>query len=1099
MKLTILLSVMNLVLVSAAGFSQGNRLTLNLKDATLKEAIAQIESQSNYSFLFKEDAINFNETVNLAASNTPIEEVLNTMLTGKNLEYKILDNALIVLLPPTESKQGQVVKGQVTDGNTGEPLPGVNIIIKGTTTGGVTDMEGKYSIELPGNETSLIFSFIGYLSDTIYVGSQTQINVIMVPDIQKLDEVVVIGYGTVKKSDLTGAVSVVSAEDIQTIKARDLTHAMQGMASGVQVLNSSGTPGSAPVIRIRGIGTINSADPLIVVDGVRMSVGDLEFINTNDIESVSVLKDASAAAIYGLGAANGVIMVTTKRATEGKISTSLNAYYGWQKPSHFMGVLSGPEWVDITNKVAGKQILDRDTVASANWFEEITRTAPIQNYDLSVTGGSEKSNFLFSAGYLGQEGLMVRTFYNRFTARLNSDHKLTRWLKVGENLNVARTKYENMRDDWDSYNRPITQGLFNPITPAYDENGNYQRRVYPQPYVANPLEEAQLYTTNNRKTAAIGALYAEATILKDFTLRSQYNYNYIIDESYSYRPGYDFGFEPVNRSELRNRYANYYTWLWETTLTYQKTLGSHNITALAGYTMSKFGQINDIAFTNSDGPYEVPEILRYVSSGLWADSSYVQTGGASYSSTVGFLGRVNYSFKDRYLLTASLRVDASSKFQNHLYENFPAFSLAWKISNEPWMKELIGSTSLKIRMGWGKTGNENVPAGAESEIIYNQMGYTFNNVWYEGRSVTTPANKNLKWETTVQKNIGIDAALWNNRIEVTADYFVRNTKDMLVQPAPPLVNGIPVMPYINAGEMLNKGFEFAANYRNNIGKLKYEVGGNFYHIKNEVISVGEEYGFITPEMSYGQGFRNLSRTEAGYPMAYFYGYKVEGIFQDYQEIREHAFQSAQTAPGDFKFKDMDGDGQITNLDQTMVGTPHPKLTYGFNINLDYLGFDLRTIFIGVYNVDILMPYKSQTHKYIEDGSNFSADLLDSWTPENTDTDIPRLVKGDPNGNLRAQVTSFYIEDGSYLRLKVLELGYTLPAALTSKVNISRLRFYISGQNLLTFTSYSGNDPEIGYSRGTNNYLSERRTLLMNVDFINVPQPRTWLFGLNLNF
>jgi TonB-linked SusC/RagA family outer membrane protein len=995
--------------------------------------------------------------------------------------------------------QEKQVKGRVTDAS-GVPLPGVHVVIQGTQTGTVTDTDGKFALTVSNESAVLVFSYVGFLEETVTVGSQTDININLAEDILQLSEVVVVGYGTVKKSDLTGAVSVVTSDDIERVKARDLTHAMQGLSSGVQILNSSGTPGSNPIIRIRGVGTINSADPLIVVDGLRMGVSDLEFINTSDIESVSVLKDASAAAIYGLGAANGVIMVTTKKAKEGKMMSSFNAYYGWQKPTHFMDVLSGPEWAEITNQMAGSTLLDPDTVADVNWFEEITRTAPMQNYDFSVSGASEKSNFLFSAGYLDQQGIMVRTFYKRFTARLNSEHKITKWLKVGENLNIARTRYENMRDDWDSYNRPIGNGMYSPITPPYDENGNYQRRVFPQPYRSNPLEDANRGTTNNRKTAAIGAVYMEGTFLKDFTLLSRYNINYLIDEQNSYRPGYDDGAgAPVLRSELFNQYSNYFTWLWETTLEYHKTLESHDIRVMAGYTRSKYGQYNDMSIRNQDGPYEVPEILRYFSSGLYADTSYIQTGAAQYATSVGFLGRVNYAFKDRYLLTASIRYDGSSRFYNHLFEAFPAVSVAWKISNESWMKDLIGNNSLKIRLGWGKTGNDNIPTGAETEQVLSQMGYTFNDSWSDGRSVTTPANPNLIWETTIQKNIGVDASFWNNKLEITGDYYIRNTQDMLVQPAPPLVNGTPVMPYINAGEMLNKGIELMVNYRNRISRLSYDVGANISHIKNEVISVGDEYGSITPTITYGQNFTNMTRTEAGYPMAYFYGYVVEGIFQSYEEVREHAFQNRQTQPGDFKYKDLNGDGIITNADQTMVGSPHPKLTYGFNINLEYSGLDFQTLFAGVYDVDILMPYKTNTHKYIADGRNFSADLLDSWTPENTDTDIPRLTTSDPNGNLRAQVTSFYVEDGSYLRMKVLQLGYTIPASITSRVGVQKLRFYVSGQNVLTFTKYSGNDPEIGFSRGTNNAGTERKTLLINVDFINVPQPKTWLFGVNLTF
>lgn len=1102
MKCPVLILVIPLLLISAAGFSQEKRLSLTLKNATLKEAIAQIETQSDYSFLFKsDDAINFNELVTVSVSDISIEEALNLLLSDKNIQYKIVDNALIVLLPRASPAKGNRIRGLITDASTGEPLPGVNVIVKGTLQGVISDLDGTYSLNLPKTESSLVFSYVGYLSDTFSVSGRTVINIKMFPDIKKLDEVVVIGYGTVKRSDLTGAVSVVTSSDLDRVKARDLTHALQGLTSGVEILNSSGTPGNSPIIRIRGTGTINSADPLVVVDGVRMNVSDLEFINNHDIESVSVLKDASAAAIYGLGAANGVIMVTTKKAKEGKIISSLNTYYGWQKPSHFMEVLSGPEWAKITNQMAGRTVLDPDTVADVNWFEEITRTTPVQNYDFSVASGSDKSSIFFSAGYLDQQGIMARTFYNRFTARLNSERKVTKWLKLGENLNIARTKYENMRDDWDSYNRLIGEGMFNPITPAYDKNGNYQRRVFPQPYRSNPLEDANRNTSNNRRTSAIGSVYIEASFLKDFTLRSQYNFNFLIDEAYSYNPGYSDGANPpVLRSSLANRYSNYFTWLWESTLSYHKTLKVHDFTLDAGYSRSKYGQYNDMAVRNADGPYEVPSILRYYSSGLYADTSYVISGGTQFATSIGLVGRARYILLDRYLLTMSVRYDGSSSFYNNLFEAFPSVSIAWKISNEPWLKYQMGNNSLKIRMGWGKTGNDNIQPGTEVEQVLDQMGYTFNNQWYDGRSVTAPANKDVKWETTVQKNLGFDAAFWGNRIEIMGDYYVRNTKDMLVQPAPPLVNGIPVMPYINAGEMINKGYELSVNYRNRISKLFYSVGANISHIRNEVISVGDEFGYITPTISYGQNFTNMTRTEAGYPMAYFYGYVVEGIFQSYDEVREHAFQNTKTQPGDFRYKDLNGDGIISNVDQTMVGSPHPKLTYGFDVSFEYNGFDFQSMFTGVYDVDILMPYKTNTHKYIDDGRNFSKDLLDSWTETNHDSDIPRLTKTDANGNLRAQVTSFYIEDGSFLRLKVLQLGYSFPVNWISHLNLQKLRIYISGQNVLTFTKYSGNDPEIGFSRGTRNAtMDERRTLLMNVDFINVPQPKTWLIGLNITF
>ncbi len=850
------------------------------------------------------------------------------------------------------------------------------------------------------------------------------------------------------------------------------------------------------MVRIRGIGTINNSNPLYVVDGMPVDYRRINMLNPADIESISILKDASAAAIYGSQAANGVIMITTKKGEVGKMKVDISSYYGMQQVPGWPNMMNGPEYARTYNILRDSEegdddLMDPYTLISTDWFDEISRQAPIWAGNVLISGGNEISTYAFSTSLFDQQGVIKGTDFERQTVRLNSDHKVKKWLNIGENMSLSFSKMHRTIEQR-AYGSPVIETIIRaPVSKVYQPDGNWQVDVHAPG--DNPVAVIDLENREEKTTKLLGTGYIEIEPIKGLKFKSvggldlQFAEDDDFDARFNYGPA-----QQLLNSRLVKEFQKSFSWLWENTITFTRVFDQHNVTLLAG-TSANASKYYNLRGTHSTGPENEDPTLRYFD--IFGGTGIIQGEGIE-SSIASLLGRINYVYADKYLFTASVRRDGSSRFgPGYKWGVFPSFAGAWKITNENFMQNVPMINSLKLRVGWGKIGNEKIGDYLYTSTVDRNLNYSFNGQLVEGATALRPENKEVRWETTIQTNIGIDAGLLENRILLTADYFIRTTTDMLNEIDLPDVTGIPDTrnPIQNVGEVENRGVELSLTLRQMEGDFKYSIGGNIAIIKNEVINLGEEGQFISAG-SFGQGFEPLTRTEAGHPIGAFYGYKTDGIFQDINEVNSHVFQNRNTAPGDFRFVDINGDGQINTYDQVFIGSPHPDFTYGFNLDFFYKGFDLSMFFQGVYGNEILKPYMNWINDPSGSGRNLSRDLLNAWTEDNHSNEIPRLDPRNVNSNLR--YSDYYIEDGSYFRLKNIQLGYSLPSTILDVLTISKFRMYVSGQNLLTFTKYTGADPEVGMPHET---FGDENQLIFGVDFGVVPQPRAVLVGVELSF
>jgi len=982
------------------------------------------------------------------------------------------------------------ITGVVTDAQSGETLPGVNVHIKGTTSGTITDINGKYSLSAAGTDV-LVFSFVGYQSQEVPVGDQKVINISLQEESLGLNEVVVVGYGTQKKSDLTGAIASVDMKEMQTRQVSTIDQALQGQIAGVDVTANTGTPGGGTMIRIRGIGTLNDANPLFVVDG--MMVDNIDFLNTNDIESMQVLKDASATAIYGSRGANGVVIITTKNGSKNQeAQISFNAYYGVQNFWRRAPVCNSEQWAILNNEAqiaSGKPIHpgleDPATLNYTDWFKEISNeNAGIESYDLSVSGGNEKNTYYVSGSYMSQEGIVDKSDFMRGSFRANGTHKPKKWLTIGENITLVKTDQNQVLegDEWN--NILITAMNMDPVSPVYNPDGSFAEGIYND--INNPV--AKLYYTNDKYTnyRTLANVYADIKFLKDFTFRTSYNMEYTFGISDYFEPQYYVSPVFQNPQSVIGKYHDSnFTYQWSNTLTYHRSFNdTHNLTVLVGEETYKFLSEWD-GITANNVPTDDPDV-RYIDNATGATAA-VTYGSAFEVKQMSYLARINYDYKGKYLFTGNFRADASSKFsKKNQWGYFPSFSAGWRLTEEDFLKDIDWLYNLKLRAGWGQIGNQgSVPAYQNVTTATTGMNYTWshgrggNNAFFvPGSAFTSSGNDEIKWETSTTTNVGIDFGFFSGKFSGTFDYFNKVTSDMLLQVPVPGQSGLQEAPWQNAGEMKNSGIELSLNYSNRNHAFKYSFGVIMSHIKNEVTSLGNGNEFID-----GAPFRgnaNLTRTVVGKPIAQFYMYKAVGLFQNWDEINS---QTAQTgvAPGDVKYATNEN-GEPAYF---FVGSPLPDFTYSFNMNFEYKGFDLTASFQGVSGNEIFNAaawYNRSSSAYW----NLNVDMLNRWTGEGSTNDPrhPRMNATDVNNAL---MSDRFIEDGSYLRFKTLQLGYTFPI----QKHIEKLRVYFNAQNLYTFTKYSGLDPEIGtgYTGG----------LDIGVDRANYPQARLMSFGVNLIF
>jgi len=1099
MKLTFILILISCLQVSANGYSQ--TVTLNLKLVELKKALATIEKNSSYRFLYSERKIANNEKVNINVTNATISKVLDLLLDGTNLSYKELGNNLIVIVQKDEAVQDILVKGKVTDKSNGQPLAGVSIQIKGSTAGTSTDANGNYALNVPNN-TTLVLSFVSYDKVEMPVNGQTEINITLQPSTAGLSDVVVVGYGTQKKVNLTGAVATIGSKDLANRPVTSVSNALQGTMSGVTVTASaSGQPGGdQATIRIRGIGTLNNASPVVVIDGVITTSNNLDNINPDDIASISVLKDAASAAIYGSRAANGVILVTTKLGKKGVTQISYSGYVGKQKANGLPDFLNSWQAATLYNQALineGKTARwteaeiqkfkdgsDSYNYPNTDWLGLFYKGSGIQqNHYLGLSGGTDKSQYAFSLGAFDQDGLVKKTNFKRYTSRLNLSSSITNSLKV--NVNIAFT-YSGEKEPSNPYGGDFLQlvrqiNRISPTIPYKFENGHYG-------YISDgsPMAWLEGKSLNDYKYYdLVGNVGADWEIIKGlhfkpslaYIMKISQNKNFIADQQYYDAAGNETFYQGPNSVRDANYFGNTIT--LQDLLEYGISLNQHRFKILGGYSKEYFKYSYDDSYRKGFLNNQLTD-LNLASPEGQATSGYTNELGLQ-----SYFGRLNYDWDGKYLFEANIRYDGSSRFaKSNRWGVFPSFSAGWNIDREDFFTNLKSSISnLKLRGSWGKLGNQTLSSSLSVDgqyypyvtTISGGQNYTLGGtspVIAAGIAPVIGSNASIQWESTRESGVGIDVGFLNGKVNFTADYFDKLTTGILIAVPIGAVYGLNP-PVQNAGSVVNRGWEFSVGYNGGDKEFRYNASFNTSFIHNEVTDL---HG-TGPNIS-GYTFRQV-----GYPINALYGYIAEGIFQSANEVSKSPVQSNRTAAGDLKYKDIDGDGKITTADKQYLGNYFPKVTFGTTLSGSWKGFDLSILLQGAAGIKTYIDLGKLGQVSSGAGKPTSA-LLDNWTLENTSAALPRLwssyTQNDPSGT----PSSFWVKDGSYLRLKNLQVGYTLPEKLTSRAGISKLRIYYSGQNILTFDHlYNWVDPEAPNTSSIYYYPQVKvHTLGLNVTF-----------------
>lgn len=1054
-------------------------ISLELSNSKLIKAFTEIEKKTNFQFTYDKFFIDKDQRITVNLSNTSVADILRYMSKEASLQFRIINNNIHVMKQEpnkpvianveTAASPEVLVSGRVTD-EKGEPLPGVNIVIAGTGTGTVTDAAGEYRLNVPSAESTLQFSFIGYVTQQVVVGAQAVINVVMQSDVTSLNEIVVVGYGTEQKALLTGSVGIMKSDRIKDLPVPSIDGAMQGQVAGVQVSQNSGTPGGGMSVRIRGISSIGSTNqPLYIIDGIPVTTGDyaqvgyegqginaLADLNPNDIESISVLKDAAAASIYGARGTNGIVVITTKRGKSEKSTVNVNAYYGVQQVWRKLNMLDARQWMEYRNDLSpgsfSQSQMDNITT-NTDWQDVIFRTAPISNYEISTSGGSSKTKFFISGNYFDQDGTLIGTGYKRGNGRINIDHQLSDKFSIGTSLGLTYSKTNRVEGD-QTLQGPLPNGISTPaIFPVYNEDGSYNQSG---PY-SNAVSIANEAINENYTFRTIGNIYGEYQLLPGLTATSKWGLDFFNLREHAYESTKTVQGAKYNGLGFET-YTNVFNFVSNNTLRYQKSFDRHNLEVMAGYsfekknTRSSFIRGQDFADIN----------LQYLNSAatiVSASSSGLDEGIRS------FFGRANYNFANKYIVSLSGRMDASSRFgPNNRNGFFPAASVAWRISEEDFLKNIPQISQLKIRSSYGLTGNNDI-----APFLYAPLyGVGDSYGGQPGISPNSIPNPDLKWESTSQLDLGLDFGLFDDRIVITGDYYYKRTKDLLLSRPLPSSSGFSSITQ-NVGEVENKGFELTIQSQNLVrGDFKWSSQLNFSANRNKVLKLYNNQ----PIDNLGRG---SNRIQEGEPIGIFYSYRSLGV---------------DPSTGDIVFADTNGDGQITADDRTKVGNPNPKFIGGFTNNLTYKGFDLSVFMQFSYGNDVFNGSRLFLES-LQGGDNQIEAVTRRWRAPGDITDIPRATSDPVKATENKRVSSRFIEDGSYLRVKNVTFGYTFNNDLIRRLSMSSLRVYFSGQNLLTFTKFSGLDPEVNY-RGNDNEV-------IGTDFFTYPQARAYTFGINIKF
>ena len=1116
MKISFFLLAINVFAISAATFGQGTKLSIDMKNATVKEVLNEIERQTELSFIYQSDLINSNKKVSVTVTEATVEEILATLFPNEKIYPEIIDNSLIVLVPERQqNQQQQMIGGTVRDASTGETLPGVNVVIEGSLVGAITDADGKFSLQMPALNAVMVFTFVGYVPQRVTYTGQQVINVELVSDLQNLEEIVVIGYGTASKRTVASATAALSNEDLAGRVTTDTRQSLQGKVSGVRVVNNSGDPGSGAKIIIRGIGSFTNAEPIYIIDGIQG--GDINAIAPQNIENITILKDASTTAIYGAAAANGVVIITTKTGKAGKVIASYDGSFGVDMVYNQLQLLNAADYVSLVTDIQqtnGQAITPKlqspgVLVDSTDWQDVMFRTGFNTTHNLNLSGGGENATYGMNVGYQNIESTVIDNTFKRYTLNAKfTEEMFKKRLKLTQNIRVKNDVSDGLVANFQNGVR------MPPYTPLYDPSnlGGYGRadKTTDLNDANNPADQVYNSDFKSSRFYTDFDFTAELMIIEGFKFKTQGRYSTFSVNDYTFNlPTNQGNFQRLT-ADMTENFGRGTDFILENYFSYIKSFGVHDISATLGNTYDPAANTRTLSAAGSDFTSTAIENISLANT-----KSVTGAFVNSNSSRLSYYGRLSYAYNGRYIFNASLRRDASSKFGlNNRWGTFYGFGLAWAISDEAFFDNLSFISDMKLRASYGKLGNDNIPSfqgvssvwrGQANNIVYSfGDGTTFSN----GSTVNIIPNPDLKWEETKQLDIGFDLSMLNNKLSFVVDYFHRNNQDLLIETSLPFSTGTGLAGYqgtrwINAASMLNQGVEFAATYDKSTGDFKWNVSANITYSVNEVTALGTQGNLPINSGNFIAGVGDATRTDIGQPVSSFFGYAFDHVAASAAEVS--ALNASAVAasggtkteymtglkPGDRVWKDVDGNGYIDPNDRTFIGNPSPKWQYGATFNGNYKNFDLQIALTGVLGADIVNGgkywFQGMTRPF-----NQTADVLRRWKQDGDVTDMPRAGQNSANNTI---MSSWYVEDGAYLKVQNITLGYTLPSNILSRAFTS-IRFYAIVQNVLTVTNYSGFDPEVSSSTPDDS----RNFIFFNgIDLYQHPNPRMYKLGLQLNF
>lgn len=1093
----------NITIFSGAAFAQKTELS-NVR--TLQDLFQFIENQGTYKIFYQNEQVDLDKEVSVSKEESDISILLSQGLIGTNLSFEILDKH-IVIMPKVEDVQEPkkiIVKGLIID-DIGETLIGVSVVLKGTFQGAVSDIDGRYELEVPSLNDTLVFTYIGFEKQTHGIAGRTEINVTLEMAVFTLNEAVAIGYGIKKQTDIIGAVSVVKSKEISNLPVSNVGQALQGKATGVSVTQNSGAPGAGTSIRIRGTGTFNDNSPLYIIDGIPTT--DANAVLPSDIESISILKDAAAASIYGSRASGGVVLITTKKGKEGGMRINFDSYTGIQTATNLTEMCDKDQYIELYNEAAtndSRAIITSemaDTMSNVNYWDEIFRPAVISSTSLSVSGGNEKINYIVSGNYFHQDGIIINSGYDKYSFRTSMNSNLSRKVQIGTNINLSSAITDKVGSSGDGYGgnggSVVRYAFFRaPLYSIYDDNGEYVD-YYPEAAQFmgdgyNPVGFANKYDWRLQEHRLLGNIFLNWKISDHFTFRTDFGLDYLSlgDKRFNENWGYDGRINNPNTLVQQSLTSSEQT--WKNTLTYDKVFKEkHSLNVLAGMEAIKNTSIGQQG-SAQNFPDQIPS-LRYLSNGT---TNQRVDGWQEAWALLSFFGRVSYDYDKKYYAEIVVREDGSSRFgSNYPWSFFPAAALGWRIDKESFLNNINILSYLKLRMSAGVLGNQKIGNYSYASIISSGSYYPFGTSAMSGYYLSQHGNENIRWESQTQVDIGLDLGLFENKLFVVFDYFDKISDDVLINAPLPPSSGEAAPPVVNAAKIKNNGIELEVSYKDQIQKVKYDLAFVFSHVNNEVLELYDGNPIPAGRIDNGV-FATL--TEEGHPVGSFYLYEMEGIFQDETDIFTHAYQGGDIKPGDVKYKDINGpngspDGIIDSYDRAHVGSPIPDYTLGFNMGLNYKKWDFTLFVEGVFGNEVYWQAAQDIEGFYRAFNITTRVYDDRWTGSGT-SDIQPRVSWQGAANNKKPSTRFLF-DASYIRIKNVNLGYTISDIGKNKTIIKSLRIYLSVQNLFTFTKYPGLDPEMQTS---DNAVGEG-DLAKGIDWGTYPMARVYTLGFNMSF